>query len=87
VAFLKHKGNEITVNFVLEGDINNPQFSLKEALTARVAFSLAETLGVSLGGVAKEVGTLGQKGLEAAGQAAKGAGGALQRFFGGSKKR
>lgn len=87
VAFLKNKGNKITVNFVLEGDINNPHFSLNETLSTRVAFSLAETLGVSLGGVAKGVGTLGTKGMEAAGQAAKGAGGALQRLFGGSKKR
>ena len=86
VAFLKHEGNKITVNFVLAGDINNPQFSLNEALSTRVAFSLAETLGVSLGGVAKEVGTLGGQGLAAAGQAVKGAGGALQRLFGGSKK-
>jgi hypothetical protein len=86
VAFLKNKGNEITVKFVLMGDTNNPQFSLNEALSTRVAFSLAETLGVSLGGVAKEVGTLGEKGLEAASQAGKGVGGALQRLFGGSKK-
>jgi hypothetical protein len=87
VAFLKNKGNKITVNFVLEGDINNPHFSLNEALSTRVAFSLAETLGVSLGGVAKGVGTLGRTGMEAAGQAAKGAGGALQRLFGGLKQR
>jgi len=87
VAFLKNKGNKITVNFILEGDINNPHFSLNEALSTRVAFSLAETLGVSLGGVAKGVGTLGRTGMEAAGQAAKGVGGALQRLFGGSKKR
>jgi len=87
VAFLKHEGNKITLNFVLAGDVNNPQFSLNEDLSTRVAFSLAETLGVSLGGVAKEVGTLGEQGLEAAGQAVKGAGGALQRLFGGSQKR
>ncbi|HSD50297.1 MAG TPA: DUF748 domain-containing protein [Candidatus Methylomirabilis sp.] len=88
VAFLKNKGNKITVNFVLEGDTNNPHFSLNEALSTRVAFSLAEILGVSFGGVAKGVGTLGTNGVvEAAGQAAKGVGGAVQRLFGGSKKR
>jgi len=48
---------------------------------------MAETLGVSPGRVAKGVGTLGTKGVEAAAQAAKGARGALQRLFGGSKKR
>ncbi len=75
------------MNFVAEDNIDNPQFSLNEALSTRVAFSLAETLGVSLGGVAKGVGTLGRTGMEAAGQAAKGVGGALQRLFGGLKER
>lgn len=87
VAFLKNKGNKITVNFVLEGDINNPQFSLNEALTTRLASSMAETLGVSLAGVAKGMGTLGQKGAGAAGEAAKGVGDVLQELFGGAKKR
>lgn len=72
VASLKDKDNKIVVNFVLEGDINNPQFSLNEALSTQLAASMAETLGVSLGGVAKGVGTLGQKGVEAAGDAGKG---------------
>ena len=87
VAFLKNKGNEITMNFILAGDISNPQFSLNEALSTRVELSLAETLGVSLGGMTKEVGTLGEQGLEAVGQAVKGVGGAVQRLFGGLKKQ
>jgi Domain of Unknown Function (DUF748) len=84
VASLKNKDNKIAVNFVLEGDINNPQFSLNEALTTRLASSIAETLGVSLGGVAKGVGGLGQKGVAAAGEAAKGA---VQQLFGGKEKK
>ena len=87
VAFLKNKENKVSVSFVLEGDINNPQFSLNEALTTRLASSMAETLGVSLGGVAKGVGTLGQKGVEALTGAAKGVGGALEGLFGGTKRR
>ena len=87
VAFLKNKEHKITVTFLLEGDVNNPQFSLNEALSTRLAFSMAEALGVSLGGVAKGVGTLGQKGVEALTGAAKGVGGTLQGLFGGQKKR
>jgi hypothetical protein len=45
VASLKNKENKITVNFVLEGDVNDPGFSLNEALTTRLASSMAETLG------------------------------------------
>ena len=87
VASLKDKHNEIAVNFVLEGDVNDPQFSLNETLTTRLVSSLAEGLGVSLSGVATGVGALGQSGVEAAGKAARGAGGAVQRLFGGRKKR
>ncbi len=87
VAFLKNKENKITVNFVLEGDINNPHFSLNEAISTRLASSMAETLGVSLGGVVKGAGTLGEKGVEAVTGATKGVGGALEGLFGGGKKR
>jgi hypothetical protein len=87
VAFLKNRDDKIAVNFVLEGDIASPRFSVNETLTTRLASSMAETLGVSLGGVATGVGTLGQKGVEAAGEAAKGVGSAVQHLFGGQKKR
>jgi len=87
LASLKNKNGKIVTTFVLEGDIDNPQFSLNETLTTRLASSMAETLGVSLGGVAKGVEGLGQSGVEAAGKAARGAGRAVQRLFGGRKKR
>jgi hypothetical protein len=48
---------------------------------------MAESLGVSLGGVATGVGDLGQSGVEAVGKAGKGVGSAVQRLFGGRKKR
>lgn len=87
VNFLKDKNNKIAVNFIIEGDINNPHFALNEAFATRVATSLAENLGVSIRGVAEGAGTLTRKGVEAAGDAAKGVGGALQQLFGGKKKR
>jgi len=87
VNFLKNRENKIAINFILEGDINNPRFALNEAFATRLATGLAENLGVSIRGVAEGVGTLGQKGLEAAGEAAKGMGGALQQLLGGPRKR
>ena len=87
VAFLKNKDNKIEVNFVVEGDLNNPRFTLNEAFATRVASTLAENLGVSIRQVVEGVGGLGQKGVEAAGEAAKGVGGALQQLFGGQKKQ
>ena len=87
VNFLKNRENKIAVNFVLEGDINNPRFALNEAFATRLASGLAESLGVSLRGVAEGVGSLGQKGVQAGGEAVKGVGGDLQQLFGGRKKR
>jgi len=84
VASLKNEDDTITVSFVLDGDIDDPHFSLNEAFGTRVASGMAETLGVSLGGVAKGVGGLGQQGVEAVGEAAKGA---VEQLFGGRKKR
>jgi len=86
MGFLIKNEKRITVNFVLEGDISDPQFSLNEAFTTRVAFGMARVLGIDLAGMAKDVATLGLKGGEATGQAAKGAGGWLWRLFGGKKK-
>lgn len=66
--------------------MNNPQFTLNEAFATRVASSLAETLGVSIRGVAEGMGGLGRKGAEAVGETAKGLGGTLQQLCGGQKK-
>jgi hypothetical protein len=86
LAFLTRNGNKITVNFVLEGDINNPQFSINQAFTTRLALAMADVLGLNVGGMVKDVGTLGQAGGQAVGQAAKSTGGWLHRLFGGKKK-
>ncbi|MCX5801038.1 MAG: DUF748 domain-containing protein [Candidatus Eisenbacteria bacterium] len=86
MAFLMKNENRITVNFVLEGNIKDPQFSLNETFTTRLAFATARVLGLDLGGMAKGLATLGQKGGEATGQAAKGAGGWLWHLFRGKKK-
>jgi hypothetical protein len=87
VNFLKDKDNKITVNFIIEGDLANPRFTLNEALATRVATSLAENMGVSLRGVAAGVEGLGRQGVEAAGKAGKGVGETLERLLGGRPSR
>jgi uncharacterized protein involved in outer membrane biogenesis len=86
LAFLLRNGNKITVNFILEGDIDNPQFSINQALTTRLALAMANVLGLNFPGMVKDVGSLGQMGGEAVGQAAKSTGGWLHRLIGGKKK-
>jgi len=50
LAALKDRGDKLTLDFTLTGDIDQPDFSLKKALGTKLAYSLAETLGVSLAG-------------------------------------
>jgi Domain of Unknown Function (DUF748) len=84
VGALKNQRDQIDVSFALDGNIDDPQFSLNEAFATRLASSIAETLGVSLGGLATGVGSLGARGVEAVGEAAKGA---VQEIFQGEKPR
>jgi hypothetical protein len=84
VGALKNQRDQIDVSFALDGNIDDPQFSLNEAFATRLASSVAETLGVSLGGLATGVGSLGARGVEAVGEAV---GGAVQEIFQGEEPR
>jgi hypothetical protein len=63
---------------ILRGKVVEALSPDSEIAEIRVGWSSVEVEGLRI---------KGQKGVEAAGQAAKGARGALQRLFGGSKKR
>jgi hypothetical protein len=66
------------VDFLLEGDINNPCFSPNEAFATRAWRPLwPGGLRVSIQGVVEGTGRLGRKGVEAFGQVGKGLGGAI----------
>lgn len=57
LAAMSEKGR-IELKFSLDGRLDDPHFSLNEQLTLRVAAGLAESLGVSLGGVVEGVGSM-----------------------------
>lgn len=82
VGMMKDGKGQIAVKFVLEGKLDDPKFSLNESLATRFGASLAETLGVSIEGIARGAGSIGQKGIEAAGGAAQGVGQAFKGLFG-----
>ena len=73
LSLLKNKKGKITANFVLTGDINDPNFSLNENLTTRIATSIAGKLGVNIEGLAKSIG-------EVSGSTTTGLGKALDRL-------
>lgn len=83
INFLKDNNNAIDIDFALKGDTSNPNFSLNENLSTRIATAMAGQLGVSIRDVAEGLGTLGRKGMEGAGSAVEGMGSAVKRLFGG----
>ena len=75
VAFMKDRKENITVHFTLDGNLDDPNYSLNENFATRVASALGEIVGVSVEGVVRGVG-------EVAGEAAKGVGTAVKQLFG-----
>lgn len=53
---LKNRNDQIRMQFTLEGNLNDPKFSLNENFARRVGSGIAETLGVSIEGLARGVG-------------------------------
>ncbi len=72
LALLKGRAGRIELDFVLEGRLDDPRFSLSEDLAVRVAAGLAEALGVGLGDLVRGVGGAGQRAIDAAAGAIRG---------------
>jgi Domain of Unknown Function (DUF748) len=82
IGFLKDNNNAIDADFTLTGNTRNPNFSLNENLSTRIATAMAGQLGVSIQSVAEGLGTLGRKGMEGAGAVVEGVGSTVKRLFG-----
>jgi Domain of Unknown Function (DUF748) len=87
IDFLKDNNNIIDVDFTLKGDTSNPNFSLNENLSTRIATGMAGKLGVNIKGTAESLGTLGRKGMEGAGSLVEGVGSTIKGFFDGDRKK
>lgn len=55
ISFLKNNNNEIVLDFVLEGDLSNPHFNIRENLATRLSVGLANKLGISIMGAGEAV--------------------------------
>ena len=82
IKLMKGKDDKITMKFVLDGKLNDPNFRLNEGFSTRLASSFGEAMGISVEGLAKGAGSLGQKSVEAAGGSAEGVGKAVKGLFG-----
>jgi hypothetical protein len=61
---LERKKYEIKVPFHVKGNLEDPKFSLQEAFLTRIAFSLAEALGLPIKSVAESLFGEPEKGIE-----------------------
>jgi hypothetical protein len=86
IHFLKNNQNAIDVDFILTGDTSNPNFSINEAITTRVALGMAAELGVSIRSLAEDFGTLGRRSVEGAAGLADGVGSVLKSLLGDAKR-
>jgi len=59
-TLLKDRKGRVSMQFVLEGDIGDPRFSLNEQLSERIASALAGVLGISVESLVKSVGRTGE---------------------------
>lgn len=71
IAALKSRNGEITLHFVLDGNLRDPKFSVREDLMTRLGAGFAKALGVSVEDVVK-----------GAGETVKGLGNALKGLLG-----
>lgn len=62
--FLQDSNNEIALDFTLEGDLNNPRFSIRDSLIQKVTLSLARLLGLPIEAIGKSVLDIGRDALE-----------------------
>ncbi len=74
VSMMADRKGEIRIQFVLEGNVNDPGFSLNENLMTRVGAAMAEGLGISLEGLTRGVGGAG-------GSVVRGLGESLNKLF------
>ena len=75
VAMMKDRKGQITADFVLDGNIDDPKFSLNEKFLSQIGTATANVLGISLEGLARGIGHAGAG-------AASGIGGAVNKLFG-----
>ncbi len=59
ISLMKNRKGKIVINFSLDGNINDPHFSLNENLMTKITASFANSLGISVESLAKGVESVG----------------------------
>jgi uncharacterized protein involved in outer membrane biogenesis len=81
VSFLKNNNNEIVVHFILEGDLDNPKFNLRENFMQKISIAIAEKLGLSIKRIGESIVTFGAEGVKEVGKGAQGIGESIKNIL------
>ena len=81
VSFLKGNNNRIAFDFVLEGDMDNPKFNLRESIVERMTLGIASKLGLSVTRIGESIVEFGVEGARQAGKGVEGIGKEIRRIF------
>lgn len=80
-AFLKKSGDQIPVDFVISGDLDNPRFNISEDFVKRLSFGIAEKLGFSVKDIGESVFGLGAEGTKKVGEGIGSIGEGIKKIF------
>ncbi len=69
--FMKKNGDQIPVDFVVSGDLDNPKFNITENFIARFSYGMAEKLGVSIKDIGGSIISVGAQGTKKVGEGIK----------------
>ena len=64
---MEDREDRIDLSFEMKGDLGDTKFSLNESFATKVAVGTANALGLTVGGMVKGIGSLGQQGVDAVG--------------------
>ena len=81
VEFLKANNNQIALDFVVNGSIDDPKFSLRETLMTRFAVQLADKLGLGAISAGQKLIETEQRGLKNLGESLKETSKSLRKLF------
>ncbi len=80
VSFMK-KNDQISFDFLLEGDLDNPKFNLRENLIEKITIGLAGKLGLSVTRIGESIVVFGAEGVKQVGKGLKGVGESIRDIF------
>ncbi|MHB8111297.1 MAG: DUF748 domain-containing protein [Syntrophorhabdaceae bacterium] len=68
MSTMKKNGDQLPVEFVVTGDLDNPKFNLAESFMTRIQYALAEKMGISIGDIGGSIIGLGAEGTKKVGE-------------------